>query len=85
MNPGEGKVHRDCAARCISGGIPPALIAADRDGGVRFFLLTGRGGVPINKEVLPVVGEPVRLVGTLFRWRDQVRIEADAGSIRPLE
>jgi hypothetical protein len=25
MNPGAGKVHRDCAVRCISGGIPPAL------------------------------------------------------------
>jgi hypothetical protein len=24
MNPGQGKVHRDCAARCLSGGIPPA-------------------------------------------------------------
>ena len=27
MNPGSGKVHRDCAARCISGGIPPALLS----------------------------------------------------------
>lgn len=23
MNPGNGKVHRDCAVRCLSGGIPP--------------------------------------------------------------
>jgi hypothetical protein len=26
MNPGRRKVHRDCAARCLSGGIPPALL-----------------------------------------------------------
>ena len=26
MNPGEGTVHRDCAARCLSGGLPPMLV-----------------------------------------------------------
>src|SRR5215475_107987 len=32
MNPGNGKVHRDCAARCIIGGAPPAFIAVDDSG-----------------------------------------------------
>jgi hypothetical protein len=27
MNPGFGKVHRDCASRCLSGGIPAALLS----------------------------------------------------------
>ena len=31
MNPGSGKVHRDCAVRCISGGIPPGLLVRDRE------------------------------------------------------
>src|SRR5947209_4539299 len=26
MNPGNGKVHRECAVRCISGGAPPACL-----------------------------------------------------------
>jgi hypothetical protein len=26
MNPGQGKVHRDCASRCLSGGIPAAIV-----------------------------------------------------------
>src|SRR5262249_23628955 len=26
MNPGRGKVHRDCASRCLSGGIPPLFV-----------------------------------------------------------
>ena len=30
MNPGNGKVHRDCAVRCISGGIPPAFEGCGR-------------------------------------------------------
>jgi len=25
MNPGSGKVHRDCATRCLSGGVPSCL------------------------------------------------------------
>ena len=37
MNPGEGKVHRDCAARCISGGIPAAFIARDFQGQTQFY------------------------------------------------
>jgi hypothetical protein len=85
MNPGEGKVHRDCAARCISGGAPPALIAADRDGRIQFLLLTGRNGRAINRHVLRFVGEPVQVTGTLYRWLDQVRLESEPASIQPVE
>ena len=28
MKPGFGKIHRSCAARCISGGIPPVFVQA---------------------------------------------------------
>ncbi|MGO9438441.1 MAG: hypothetical protein ACLP00_29555, partial [Terracidiphilus sp.] len=38
MNPGRGKVHRDCAARCLSGGIPPIFISSD---GEDQYLLVG--------------------------------------------
>src|SRR6516162_2493587 len=41
MNPGNGKVHRDCAARCISGGIPPIFVTLD---GERQFVLVGPDG-----------------------------------------
>ncbi len=43
MNPGEGKVHRDCAVRCISGGAPP-VSGADQEGDTRLLLLTGADG-----------------------------------------
>ena len=29
MKPGEGKPHKDCAIRCILGGIPPVLKVTD--------------------------------------------------------
>ena len=85
MNPGEGKVHRDCAARCISGGIPPALIAADATGKRRMFLLTGPHGDPINRQVLPFVGEPVSIRGQVFRSAEVWRIEAHVADIRRSE
>ena len=38
MNPGSTKPHRACAARCISGGIPP-LLAVHTDSGETMYLL----------------------------------------------
>jgi hypothetical protein len=85
MNPGDGKVHRDCAARCISGGIPPALIAADVSGNRRLLLLTGPRGEVINKQILPFVGEPVAVRGELFRSGPEWRLETRLANIRRLE
>src|SRR6266849_6326619 len=52
MNPGNGKVHRDCAVRCISGGAPPAFVARDESGESRTLLLVGPDGKALNREVL---------------------------------
>ena len=69
MNPGEGKVHRDCATRCISGGIPPALVARDSAGEQQFILLTG-------PDVLPFVAEPVEVSGSLARIGSKIILHA---------
>lgn len=42
MNPGERTVHRDCAVRCLSGGIPPMFFFDDADGS-HLALLLGAG------------------------------------------
>jgi nitrite reductase/ring-hydroxylating ferredoxin subunit/DMSO/TMAO reductase YedYZ heme-binding membrane subunit len=44
MRPSTGKVHRACAIRCLSGGIPPGLAVRDRDGKERLVLLAGVEG-----------------------------------------
>lgn len=62
MNPGSGKVHRDCAARCISGGIPPALLS---DGNL--YYLVSPSDLPIGRDVLDQVGQPVTISGHLWR------------------
>jgi hypothetical protein len=70
MNPGKGKVHKACATRCISGGIPPGLLVRDEAGGRSVLILAGRDGRPLHEEVLRMVGEPVQVTGKLMRSGD---------------
>ena len=65
MKHGEGKPHRDCAIRCISGGIPPVLVVKNQQGETNYMLLTNEKGEPINQEILPYVGLPVEVKGRL--------------------
>jgi hypothetical protein len=67
MNPGEGKVHRDCAVRCISGGAPPGFLVRDESGETRLLLLAGSDGRALGREVLDYVAEPIRIPGRLKR------------------
>jgi hypothetical protein len=76
MNPGNGKVHRDCAVRCISGGIPPALIVKDMAGTVRTILLTASDGGALSPEVLDMVAEPVQITGQLFQSGSTLILQA---------
>ena len=39
MKPGEGKIHKSCAIRCISGGTPPILKTKNNDGN-RYYILS---------------------------------------------
>jgi hypothetical protein len=77
MNPGNGKVHRDCAVRCISGGIPPAFFARDASGESRVLLLVGSDGRALHREVLPFVAEPLEISGELFRSGSNLIIKAE--------
>lgn len=62
MKPAEGKVHKSCAIRCISGGIPPILRVKQQKGYV-YFILQSDGDENINESVLEFVGEPVTVHG----------------------
>ncbi len=45
MRPATGKVHRACAVRCLSGGVPPGLLVRDKSGdGVVLLLAAETGG-----------------------------------------
>ena len=82
MNPGQGKVHRSCAARCISGGAPPAFIARDASGEARVLLLTDSDGRPLSKELLAFVGEPLEISGELVRRGSGLIFKAEPTQFR---
>ena len=77
MNPGRTKVHRDCAARCISGGIPPAFVTADG-----FYLLVGGDGRSVRHEVLDWVGETIEVTGTVQRSGETLILRTEPTSFR---
>lgn len=77
MNPGETKVHRECAVRCISGGIPPMLIARDAVGNKVALQLVSASGEPVNEDVLALVAEPVKITGQVVRTGEQLVLKAD--------
>jgi hypothetical protein len=85
MNPGEHKVHRDCAVRCISGGVPPAFLARDAAGDARILLLVGDDGRALSKEVLPFVAEPLEISGVLVRTGSTLMLKADPARFRRIE
>lgn len=44
MRPATEKVHRACAVRCLSGGVPPGLLLRDQEGSAVVLPITGPGG-----------------------------------------
>jgi len=84
MRPGDGKTHRDCAARCISGGIPPALHVATASGETQLFLLVGEDGGAIGHALLAFVAEPVEVRGRAERRGDLLVLYAAPSAIRRL-
>ena len=84
MNPGNLKPHRGCAVRCISGGIPPVLVVRSEARGetsVRYVLLVGPDGAPINDAILDRVAEPVQARGALQRHDDMWVLRVDPSEI----
>ena len=70
MKPGYGKIHRSCAVRCISGGIPPVLKIENDNGQKNYVLLVDTMGSPINKAILPYVADQIQICGQLKRQDD---------------
>lgn len=84
MKPAEGKVHKSCAIRCISGGIPPVLRAKKGSANV-YYVLKGLEGEDINQDVLEFVGEPININGESYIENGWHVLEVDPSEIRYLE
>jgi hypothetical protein len=72
MNPGNGKVHRDCAVRCISGGIPPAFLVRDAAGRTMTLLLANW-----KRELLDHIAEPLTIQGRMVRSHGRLILYAE--------
>ena len=78
MNPGRGKTHRGCAARCLSGGMTP-LFAARNFNGVPIEL------VVMNEQMSPfpplgrIAGRPLALTGRVLRRGDLWLFQVSGG------
>jgi hypothetical protein len=82
MKPGHLKPHRDCAVRCISGGVPPLLMVRGADGMATYFVLIGTHGEAINRAVLDFVAEPIEVSGSLERAGTLSYLRIDPARIR---
>jgi hypothetical protein len=75
MNPGKGKVHRDCAVRCLSGGIPPIFVTTD---GREQFLLVGLDGRALGRDTLrEFIAEPITIRGDLLQQGESRLLKID--------
>jgi len=70
MNPAYNKIHRSCAIRCISGGIPPVLAVRENGIFTDYYFVTDEKGAPINKEILQFVGIPITVSGAVQQVDD---------------
>jgi hypothetical protein len=67
MNPGHKKPHRECAVRCISGGVPPLFLARDTHGQEIVLQLADAAGEPLSQAILDFVAEPIEITGQVWR------------------
>lgn len=77
MKPGRGKIHRSCAVRCISGGMPPVFVTTNEKKETNYFLITNEEGEPINQELLAFVGKPVQLSGKMEQMEDWILLKVN--------
>ncbi|MGB5818676.1 MAG: hypothetical protein WBG90_04265 [Saonia sp.] len=84
MKPGKGKIHRSCAVLCISGGIPPVLATTDANNILEYYLITDRDGNAIHQDILPFVGKPSQLIGTVVELEDWYQLRIDTENIKDL-
>lgn len=85
MRPGEGKVHKSCAALCANGRLPLAFCATSMcsDATEAPLLLTAAGQAH-GPEIAPFVADPVAVVGRLVQVGDVRELRVDRAGIRRL-
>lgn len=85
MRPGFGKTHKACAALCARGGLPLAFCRVEACGdGADAPLLTTEQGLAFGREIIPLVADPVSVMGRLVEVGDVMQLRAPLSAIRRL-
>jgi hypothetical protein len=75
MKPGQGKPHRDCAIRCIEGGINPVFYVRNEKGEANYYLIVGQDRPKLIEEVTDHVAEPVSLEARAIKFDDWIILD----------
>lgn len=81
MNPAVKAVHRSCAIRCISGGMPPVLAIRENGAFVDYYFLHGKSMESIAQSLLPYVGVPVKISGEVAMYDDWKSLTIDPANL----
>ena len=77
MKPGYGKPHRDCAIRCIAGGMSPVFCVRNEKGQANYYLLLGANGEKINEQLQDYIADPVFLKAKAVQYDDWIVLYVD--------
>ena len=75
MRPGEGKVHKACAALCIRSGLPPAFFVRSLRAQKQLLVMTDEQGAPLSQAILPYVADRLQLRGEVTRRGDLLMLK----------
>jgi len=82
MKPGEGKIHKSCAIRCISGGIPPILKVILDNNKSNFYIILGE---KIKQKILDKIAEKTAISGRYGKLNGWNYILTNAQNIKLIE
>jgi hypothetical protein len=82
MKPGYGKPHRDCAIRCIAGGMSPVFWVKGDKGETNYYLILDVNGKKMNDDLKDHIAEPVSLSARAVQYDDWVILYTDKKSIK---
>lgn len=82
MKPGHGKPHRDCAIRCIAGGISPVFWIRNEKGENNYYLILDENGKKMNNDLKDHIAEPVTLTARAVQYYDWIVLYTNKDSIK---
>jgi hypothetical protein len=82
MKPGHGKPHRDCAIRCIAGGMSPVFWVRNENGETNYYLILDEDGKKMNSALKDHIAGPVSLEARAVQYDDWIVLYTNKESIK---